>query len=121
MFAVVCAFTAPLVFAQGTPPQVETVNVVIGGTVKMTATAEGTQPFTYVWTFKGTGVNATEAVIPNATGNILSVSVIQPDKAGTYTASIRNSAGAITVAVRINVNVIAPSAGKMTTIVTEPK
>jgi hypothetical protein len=57
-----------------------------GGSVTFTAWAEGTPTPTVQWTFNGTP-------IPGATGTSLTISDVQPAKAGLYRAIFTNSAG----------------------------
>lgn len=90
-------------------PSVRADAVDAGKQVILKATADGTQPFTYVWS-KGA------AVISGATSDTLTIANFQPADAGVYSVKISNSAGNTTATVTLTQNIIAPSNGKITII-----
>lgn len=80
-----------------------------GKAVDLSASADGTAPFTYVWSKAG-------VVIPAATGSIFTIANFQAADVGLYSVKISNSAGSITASVTLTQNVVAPSNGKISVI-----
>jgi hypothetical protein len=80
--------------------------VTLGTNVTMTATADGTAPFTYQWT--KAGVN-----IPGATNAILTIASFAATDAATYGVTISNSAGSISTTAVLSQEIIAPSNPKI--------
>ena len=79
-------------WGQGTPPvfttqpQSQTVNT--GGNVTFTATATGTAPLSYQWSFNG-------SPIAGATSSSLTLNNAQTSQAGTYSVQVSNAAGSV--------------------------
>ena len=63
--------------------------VYIGGNATFGVTAGGSSPFTYQWSCNGTN-------IAGATNNSLSLTNVQPSKAGSYAVVVSNAVGAVT-------------------------
>jgi len=101
ILAVILAVPA---FAQAAP-----VIVNPGQQVTMTASAQGTTPFTFQW--QKNGVN-----IPAATANPYVISSFTNGDVGTYTVIITNGAGNTTAQAVLSLT-IAPTAGAITTTV----
>jgi hypothetical protein len=68
----------------------QTTTAAAGGVTYLNATASGTQPFTYIWSFDG-------VVISGATNSTLGVK-LSPASVGSYTVVISNAAGSVTSA-----------------------
>lgn len=77
---------AASIFAQATG---SSATALVGQTVTISVTADGTTPFTYQWFLNGTAVSG-------ATANPLVITNAQVTAAGTYTVSVTNSAGSAT-------------------------
>lgn len=60
--------------------------ITAGGAVSLSVTADGTSPFSYVWTKDG-------ATIPGATGANYSIASFSASNAGTYVATVSNALG----------------------------
>jgi type III secretory pathway component EscU len=78
-----------------------------GKNVQFTASADGTQPFTYAW--KKDGVS-----IPSATSAVLLLTAVTPASAGTYSVTISNSAGQVVASEVFTLTVVKPSNPKIT-------
>lgn len=83
-------------------PSVRADAIDAGKAVDLTATADGTQPFTYVWSKSGT-------VITGATAATLTIANFKASDVGLYSVTISNSAGSVSAAVTLTQTVIAPS------------
>jgi hypothetical protein len=79
-----------------------------GSNLTLSATAQGTEPLTYQWKFRG-------RAIPGATGPQLALNAVSKSAAGTYTVEVRNAAG-IARSAPIKLTVIIPP-----TITIQPK
>lgn len=84
LFALVMALSAILINAA--PDTIG--SQVIGGPIKLSVTADGTQPFTYQWSKNGTA-------IPGATSVDYVIAAVSQADAGTYTVTVKNSAGSV--------------------------
>lgn len=77
------------------PPTITTqpanASVATGGTATFSVVAGGTGPFTYQWSFNNSAGQT--SVIPGATASTLSISNAQSSHVGSYTVTVRNSAG----------------------------
>lgn len=77
------------------PPTITTqpanASVATGGTATFSVVAGGTGPFTYQWSFNNS--SGQTSVIPGATSATLTISNAQSSHVGSYTATVRNSAG----------------------------
>ncbi|HXJ57731.1 MAG TPA: lamin tail domain-containing protein [Verrucomicrobiae bacterium] len=76
--------------------------------------AGGTAPFTYQWRFNG-------LTIPGATNNVLTLSNVQTNQAGGYTAVVLNMAGAVasssaTLTVLIPATIVVPPTNRIQTV-----
>lgn len=85
--------------------------ILTGESVRLSATADGTAPFTYVWSKNG-------VVIPSVTVDHVDVPTATADMAGSYSVVIKNSAGSATASIVITVRpappiVIPPSNPKL--------
>lgn len=77
------------------------VEVTQGTAFSLTATADGTAPFTYQWSRNG-------AVIPSYTSPVVNVPSATADMTGTYSVLISNKAGSTTASVAIAVKSVSP-------------
>lgn len=80
-----------------------------GSTVSFSVTATGAAPLTYQWTFSNAAGQT--SVVPGATGATLSLNAVDLTQAGSYTVTVRNSAGASVTSRPATLNVTAPNAG----------
>lgn len=85
---------APSAVAQTTPPDVSA-DAVIGKTVTLSVTAQGTQPFTYQWERANIGSTAF-APVNGATSASLVFPALAAANVGVYRVRITNVAGSIT-------------------------
>ena len=88
-------------------------SAVIGDSVTITVTADGTQPFAYQWAKNGVD-------IPGATGQTYSIVAAALADAGTYRARVSNAAGsAVSDDAVLTVLPIAPTNAKTSAVVTK--
>lgn len=88
-------------------PSISRADVIpLGTQVTLTATADGTQPFTYQW--QKAGVN-----IPGATSATLVIASFSATDAATYGVTIANSAGSISTSAVLTQQVLPPSNPKI--------
>jgi len=83
--------------------------VPVGIQVTLTATADGTQPFTYQW--QKAGVN-----IPGATASTFVIASFSASDAATYSVTIANSAGSISTTAVLAQQVLPPSNPKISIV-----
>jgi hypothetical protein len=69
----------------------------LGSTVTFTATAQGTQPFTYLWTYQGNPITG-------ATNASLTLTNLQTSQTGTYAVTVANAYGNQNVSTFLTVN-----------------
>ncbi len=93
----VCSLSAQEVKTRLFPP---------GTPLKLTVTAEGTQPFTYVWSREGsTPANNSAWRQPT-----LSIPSLTEKETGLYAVEVKNSAGVAIASLRVRIGVEPPSA-----------
>ena len=80
--------TPPTTLPASPPPNVESAVEYAkpGETVKLAASADGTQPFTFQWRKDGQPLR-------NGTSEVLTIAKATPEHAGTYECTVSNSAG----------------------------
>ncbi len=86
-------------------------SAVVGQTVTLTVTADGTAPFNYQW--KKDAVNIT-----GANAGVFTLANVQLTASGAYTVSVANSAGSV-LSPKLTLTVKAPATAP--TIITQPK
>lgn len=85
------------------------VEITIGKDATLTATADGTQPFTYQWSKNG-------AAISGATASTLALTNVTQANAGSYSVVITNDAGSATATAAITVKILPPSNPRISVI-----